>query len=107
MTLYVGEALRITSKALDPVTEEPLNPQPDSGAVDFWAPGKNPRTDETVRDAPDVANVALVHDTATNEWTATVSTNTAVWAPGRWSYRITFTGVGGQNWEYGTLRLRA
>jgi hypothetical protein len=104
MALYVGEAVRIRSQALDPQTDEPLDPAPTSGVVDFWEPGKNPKTDATVRANPDYQNATMTYRATQDDFV--LDQDTTGWPVGKWTFRVTMTGSTFTNWEYGTFALK-
>lgn len=106
MVLYVGEAVRIRVSALDPETGNPLDPPPTSAKVDFWAPGRNPIRDASVRGTPDVPNVAMAYRTATTDYVVFQPTSGNPWVAGKWTYRVTVVGNSYSNWEYATFVLK-
>jgi hypothetical protein len=106
MALYVGEAVRIRASAVDPETKAPLDPPPTSAKVDFWAPGKNPAKDATVRSAPDVPNKPMEYRSATGDYVLYQETSGDPWVAGKWAYRVTIVGESYTNWEFGSFVLK-
>lgn len=106
MVLYVGEAVRIRASAVDPETLQPLDPPPMAASVDFWGPGKNPRTDPEVRGAPDIGNRTMTYRELEGDFILFESTEGAQWSAGKWTYRVRIEGQTYQNWEYGTFTLK-
>lgn len=107
MASYVGESIGVRGTATDPFSGAALTGPDYSASADFWVPGGNPRTDESLRATPDVTNVAMAWDSALGAFVAYVQTDVAPWVAGKWSYRVTITGVNYTNWEYGTFSLKA
>lgn len=107
MALYVGEAIRIRVDTIDPDTDLPLDPPPTSAEVSFWAPGKNPVTDPTVRSVPDVGPVSMgSYDTELKAFVLYIETTG--WEPGKWTYQAKIVGANSfDNWEYSTFKLKA
>lgn len=106
MALYVGEAVRIRASALDPETDQPLDPPPLSARVDFWRPGRNPARDASLRGTPDVGPISMSYRESDRDFVAFVSTGgLEPWEPGRWSYRVTVVGDAYENFEFGMFKL--
>lgn len=106
MALYVGEAVRIRALAVDPETDQPLDPPPLQAFVEFWGPGRNPVRDESVRDSPDIDDQLMTYRAETNDFILFQLTEGDPWEPGKWTYRVTIVGSTYRNWEYGTFSLK-
>lgn len=107
MVLYVGEAVKIRASAVDPETEVPLDPAPTGAVVAFWAPGRNPVRDPSVRDTPDLADQAMVYRVEEQDFIHFQDTSGAAWTAGKWTFRVTVQGTTYTNWEYSTFSLKA
>lgn len=107
MALYVGEAIRIRVEPIDPDTNQPLDPPPSSAEVSFWAPGRNPAKDPTVRATPDYGPFDMgAYDAELNGFTFYIETEG--WTEGKWSYQVKIVGASSlDNWEYSTFKLSA
>lgn len=100
MASYVGETVAVTSTAVDPVTSESMTNL--LGEVEFYAPGKNPKTVVTDRVADHT--VAATWDPERQLYVAYA--DTTGWPAGRWSYKFRLFGDK-NSWEYGSLTLKA
>lgn len=116
MALYVGEAVRIRASALDPETQAPLDPPPQSATVSFWGPDRNPVKEVELRNDPDYGPFDMVAPGQTSpngfvndsaDFIAFVSTSEPnPWEAGKWTYRVTVVGNAFENFEFGTFKLK-
>lgn len=108
MAIYAGEGVTIVCQAVDPSTTQPITAA--DAVVEFFAPGKNPISnpdDRTVDEGPiDMTFDATVlnKDGTLGAYTAVV--DTAGWAPGKWTYRVTVTDAL-PAWDYASVTLKA
>jgi len=110
MTLYVGDTVAIKVDLLDPFTKEALTGY--TVTLDLYAPGRNPKTDPSVRGTPDVAGVNAAYDASIENSAGGLGAYvgyvaTTALEEGKWSYRVTATGSTYHDTEYGTFRLKA
>lgn len=101
MTVYVGETLTITMKALDPVRGAAITDA--APQVNFYAPGKNPKSNPDDRTA-DHGPFAMTYDAEAALYVAEVATGG--WVAGRWTYRVEL-GDAYESWEYASVPLKA
>lgn len=101
MVLYVGDSLRIVVGTTDPESGLPLDPQPVSAFVDFWAPGVDRKTS-----SPTLSAIAMTYRSPTQDFVLYQSTGGATpWTAGKWTFRVTVTGSTYENHEYSTFKL--
>lgn len=113
MALYVGDGFSIVIEVIDPVRQERLNGDSSVDvALDFYAPGKDPKGTPADRVTPDLADQVAVYDAAAvtkngvGAWVVYQASEGGSWVAGKWSYRVRITGAY-QNVEYGTFTLKA
>jgi hypothetical protein len=106
VALYLGEAVRIKTSAVDPETKLALDPPPGEAFVDFWLPGKSPTKNAVERATPDLSNQAMTYRAATADFILFQATESALWVAGKWTYRVTVVGTSFRNWEYATFALK-
>ena len=110
MALYVGDTVGVKVDLTDPFTGEALTGY--TVTLDLYGPGKNPKTDPSVRGTPDVADVEAIFDATVENSAGTLGTyiafvDTDNFTSGTWSFRATASGPVYQDPEYGTFRLTA
>lgn len=106
MAIYVGEVVTIICAATNPVDGSVISDA--TGAVEFYAPGKNPvkTPADRVADAgplPLAFNASVTNkDGSTGAYVGYAET--AGWAPGKWTFKATLTGSY-DTWEFGSFTL--
>lgn len=115
MASFLGESVGVKADPRDPFTGAKLTAAGGYEAyVDFFAPGKAPKTVPADRVAPDVANVAMTYnativnekDSSVGAWVLYQPTEGAPWVAGKWWFRVTVTSSSYDNWEYSSFVLR-
>ncbi len=106
MTIFVGEAITIVCAAINPLVGTIISDA--QGQVEFYAPGKAPKTTPADR-TPDNGPVPVQFDATVINKDGSLGAyvayvDTAGWLPGKWSYKVTLTGSY-DTWEYGTFAL--
>lgn len=116
MASFVGETIGIKADPRDPFTGVKLTDVAGYDAfVDFFAPGKNPKTNVADRATPDVADVPMVYDAtivnaqdnSLGAWVLHQPTTGAPWVAGRWWFRVSVSSAEYDNWEFGSFVLKA
>lgn len=106
MTIFVGEAVTIVCAAINPLTATVISDA--TGQVDFYAPGKTPKTVPADRTPdhgpfPSLFDASVLNkDGSLGAYVAYV--DTTGWTAGKWSYKVTLTGSY-DTWEYGQFAL--
>ena len=100
--LYVGEDISCLVSATDPTNSSAEIVDLDCN-VEFFAPGKQPKSVPADRIAPDHTE-SLSYDSGRSGYYGLVST--AGWADGTWSFRVVLSGTR-TNWAFGTFRIKA
>jgi hypothetical protein len=108
VTIFVGEAITVVCAAVNPLTGLVIADA--NGQVEFYGPGKQPKTVPGDRVA-DQGPVAVTFNATVANKDGTVGAyvayvDTTGWAAGKWSYRVTLTGSY-NTWEYGSFTLAA
>lgn len=111
MALYSGDGLSLLVEVRDPIRQQPLTDA--SGiavAVDFYAPGRDPRNNPEDRETPEVSGTAATFDpeavTKAGFGAWVCYQGTGGWMSGKWSYRVRVSGAY-QNVEFGNFTLKA
>lgn len=108
MAIYVGEVIAVRAKATHPFTKDPITDL--TGEVHFYEPSKDPKGSPTDRAAPDRGPFALSYDAASEGYVAFAPTTDATlgdWVPGKWSFRVKLAGGTYNNFEFGTVTVKA
>lgn len=84
--LYVGEAIRLTARVTDPDTGQPTGAS--TVVADLWAPDLDRKTAPPTRSA-----VAMSYRASHRDYVTYLDTSQGTWPPGRWTYRVTVTGL--------------
>src|SRR3954465_102213 len=103
MALYSGDTVAVKVDMQDPFTLEILTGY--TVTLDLYSPGRNPKTDLTVRNTPDASGLPAPYDTVRGAYIGYVDTTGFI--AGTWSYRVVATGPVYHDTEFGTFRLSA
>lgn len=99
--LYVGEDISCLISATDPTNDGAAIIDLDC-EVEFFTPGKSPKTVPADRADPD-HTATLTYNAGRGGYYGLVSTSG--WADGTWSYRVVFSGTR-TNWAFGTFKIK-
>ena len=108
MAIYVGETLTISAGTVNFITGAAISDA--SAFVEFYAPGKNPKTvaADRVKDHGPYTMVyePLIANRVGDSGGYVGYVDTTGWVAGKWAYQVKLTGQY-DSWEYGTFTLVA
>jgi hypothetical protein len=110
MALYAGDTVAIKVQLTDPFSGAPLTGH--TVTLDLYVPGRNPKTNTSVRATPDVSGINAAWDgTVVNSDSTTGAyigyVDSTGFAAGTWSFRATAVGPVYHNMDFGSFKLSA